>query len=326
MAQPTGSDMYVSRPLSNISVAYIQDNQEFIADKVFPPVPVSHRVGIYYKYDKGDWFRTQAQKRAPRTESAGTGWNVSQDTYAADVQAIHVDVDDQTRADQDRPVFDIDRDATLFVDRDLLLRREKDWADTYFKAGVWSNTVQTGIASGPGANQFIFWNRSTGSPIEVIEAQRLKFARLTGFRPNRLVLGPDVHSAFKNQSEFIERIKYTQKGVVSDELIASLLEIERVLTPYVVENSAEENAADDLDFVYGKSALLCYAAPNAGLRQPSAGYTFEWTGFLGSPSRGIRTKKFRMEELESDRVEGEMAYGMKVVSSDLGVFFENAVE
>ena len=65
--------------------------------------------------------------------------------------------------------------------------------------------------------------------------------------------------------------------------------------------------------------------PRPGLRQPSAGYTFAWTGLLGSGATGIRQKRFRMEALESTRIEGEMAFVQKVVAPELGYLFEDTV-
>jgi hypothetical protein len=324
MPTPTGSDLHVSRPLSNLSVAYMQGNDDFIADKVFPPVPIEYQYGMYYTYTKGDWFRTQSALRAPRTESVGTGWTVGTDTYRAEVYAVHVDVSDQDRANQERGIFDLDRDATNLVTRDMMLRREKDWISAYFGTGKWTNTDQTGVAAAPAANQFLRWDLSSSTPIEDIEEQRVAMRQLTGFNPNVLVIGAQVYSAFKNHPEFIERIKYSQKGVVTLDLIANLLDVERVYMPNAIENTAADGATDAMSFLYGKSALLAYAAPNAGLMIPSAGYTFEWSGYMGS-SRGTRVTKFRMEALKSDRIEIESAYDFNLVSADLGVFFTTAV-
>lgn len=327
MAQPTGSDIHVNRPLTNISVAYMQRTDTFIADKVFPAIPVEKKSDSYYKYDKGAWFRTNAQDRAPATESAGTGYGVTTDTYGAKVKAVHKDVSDDDRANQDSPVIDLDRDATEFVTRDLLLRRELDWATRFFAAGVWDagNTDQTGVAAGPGANQFLQWNNSASTPIEDITASRMSIGEKTGYPPNTLVIGPRVFEKWKNHTEFLDRIKYTQTGIVTLALIAAALELDRVLVPMVVNNTAAEGAADAMSFAYGKSALLCYAAPSAGLLLPTAGYTFNWTGYLGASAAGTRIKRFRMEAIASDRVEGEIAYDQKVVATDLGQFFASAV-
>jgi hypothetical protein len=40
---------------------------------------------------------------------------------------------------------------------------------------------------------------------------------------------------------------------------------------------------------------------------------------------GTRMKQFRLEAIASDRIEGEMAFDMKIVSSILGVFFASIV-
>jgi hypothetical protein len=327
MPTPTGGDIWVSRPLTNLSIAYFQDQQDFIADQVFPPVPVEHQYGMYYHYNKGDWLRTNSTRRAPRTESAGTGWRITRDNYRAEVQAVHVDISDQDRANQERPVIDLDRDGTNLISHDILLRRELDWVQAYFGPGLWTNTDQTGAAS-VATDQFIQWNRSSSTPIEDVERQRLLISRLTGKRPNVFVIGPEVYSVFKNHPEMIERIKYSERAVLTLELIAMLLDVEKCLIPMAVQATGEAlGPNEDVPaFIYPKGALLAYAAPSPSLLQPSAGYTFEWTGYLGADVRGTRVKKFRMEELASDRVEVESAYDFQLVGGDLAVFFKTAVQ
>ena len=97
--QPTPSDVHVNAPLTNVSIAYMQDQSEFIADKAFPGIPVKKQSDRYYSYDKGNWFRANAQRRAPGAESAGSGWTIDNTpTYYCDVWALHHDVDDQVRA------------------------------------------------------------------------------------------------------------------------------------------------------------------------------------------------------------------------------------
>jgi hypothetical protein len=58
---------------------------------------------------------------------------------------------------------------------------------------------------------------------------------------------------------------------------------------------------------------------------PSAGYTFSWTGLMGSSAMGGRITKFRMDHLKADRVEIEMSFDHKVVASDCGVLFAGIV-
>ena len=125
MGQPTASDVHVNKPLTNISIAYMQKAEKYIAGQIFPVIPVQKQSDRYFKYNKGDWFRTEADLRAPGTESKGVGFTIDNTpTYYADVYAVHKDVDDQTRANADAPL-NVDKDATMFVTNQLLLKRRR---------------------------------------------------------------------------------------------------------------------------------------------------------------------------------------------------------
>jgi len=328
---PTQSDLHVNVPLTNISIAWMQSSDAYIADKVFPSVPVQKQSDLYWKYNKAEWRQTVVEQRAPSTESPGSGWSVDTDNYFAHVYAVHKDIDDQLRANADSN-FSLDRDATNFVTNQLLLRRDIDWVNRYFKAGVWG-TDKVGVAASPTGTQFLQWDNAGSTPIEDVTSQIIEFRELTGFAPNMLVIGPYVLQALRNHPELLDRIKYTERGIVTEDLIASLLGVEKILVSYATQavgatyqdpKQTEANATYSF-IANGKSALLAYAPKGPSLMQPSAGYTFTWNGYLGGNNKGVRIKNFRMEHIASDRIEGEMTYDMKVVAKDLGVFWSAAV-
>lgn len=90
MPKPSPRDVHVNAPLTNISIAYIQNAQNFIADRVFPMIPVQKQSDRYFEYTRDDWFRIEAQLRGPATESAGSGFNIDNTpTYFADVFAVN---------------------------------------------------------------------------------------------------------------------------------------------------------------------------------------------------------------------------------------------
>lgn len=331
MPNPGQSDLHVNVPLTNVSVAYMQDQKQFIADKVFPRVPVSKQSDIFWKYSKSDWRRTEVQLRAPGTESAGTGFRVTTDTYYAQVYAVHKDIDDQTRANADS-YWNLDRDSTKLVTNQLLLKRDLDWNAKYFTTGVWG-TDYTGVAASPTGNQFLQWNDAASDPIVQFATLQTTFVKNSGRKANTLVLGADTITQLKNHPDIIDRIKYTQRGVVTTDLLASLFDVERILVSYASSTSVNESndaAVQDAAATYSfmsnsKAALLCYTPSSPSLMTPAAGYTFTWNGYLGGNAHGIRMSNFRMDHIRSDRIEGEMTYDMKVVASDMGVFLASAV-
>ena len=331
MPNPTQSDLHVNVPLTNVSIAYIQKSSEFIATKVFPKVPVKKQSDLYWKYSKSDWRRTDVQRRAPSTETPGVGWKYDTDSYFAHVYGIHKDIDDQVRANADSN-FRLDSDATKFVTNQLLLKRDIDWCDRFFKTGVWG-TEKTGKSSNPSTNEFLQWNDDASDPINDVSQWLIDFRQLTGFKQNVMVVGANVLQELKNHPDIIDRIKYTQKGIVSEDLIATLFDVDRIVTAYATQaNTAETTDARTQDeaatysfIADSKSLLLAYSPSGPSLQTPAAGYTFTWDGYLAGNSEGVRIKNFRQEHIASDRVEGEMTYDMKVVAPDMGIFAKTVV-
>jgi hypothetical protein len=325
MPSPSQSDLHVNVPLTNVSIAYMQSSDAYIADKVFPKVPVKKQSDLYWKYSKSDWRRTDAARRAPSTESKGVGWNMDTDQYFAHVYAVHKDIDDQLRSNADSN-FNLDRDATEFITNQLLLKRDLDWNASYFAPGVWAKDLA-------GGTDFTKWSDAGSDPIGDVAEWILDFRRLTGFAPNKMVLGAEVMKALKQHPDIIDRIKYTQKGIVTEDLIATLFNVAELYTSYAtvatgpqIDDARSQDAAATFDFISNsKSILLAYAPAGPSLMTPSAGYTFTWTGYLGGNAEGVKVKRFRMESIASDRVESEMTYDMKVVAKDLGTFAKDVV-
>jgi hypothetical protein len=330
MPNPVGPDLHVNVPLTNVSIAYFQDQSNFVADKVFPIIPVDKQSNLYNRYSKSQWRKTNAQKRAPGTESVGTGYDITRDQYYCDVYAIHKDITDQDRAAADSEWM-LDKDATNLVSNDLLLMREIAWQQNFFGTGIWGTDLagtNTGSGQFPSTNTFLQWDQASSDPIQQFATLQESFIQNSGRKANKLVLGAHAYNALKNHPDLIDRIKYTQKGIVTTDLIATLLDVEKVYVCYASQATGPQMdgaVADDANATYSfiadtKSALLCYAPDSPSLLTPSAGYTFNWKGYLGGNAQGVRMSRFRMEHLKVDRIEGEITYAQKVVCNDMGTF------
>jgi len=324
MPQPSINSVHVDAILTNISIGYLQNQDNFIADKVFPVIAVDKKSDKFFTYTKNDWFRDEAQRRAGGTESAGGGYGLSTGSYSADVFAFHKDVDDQTLANADAPLNPL-REATEFVTRRLLLRKEVQWNTDFFAGGVWANDYD-GVAGAPTTNEVKQWSDYAASdPIDDIEDAKAGILSTTGMEPNTLVLGYDVFRALKNHPDIVDRIKYTSAQTVTSDMLAAMFDIPRVIISKGVKATNNEGASQAYSFTSGKKALLAYVAPTPGLLTPSAGYSFSWTGVSGGIGSTIGVSSFRMESLKADRVEGEMAFDNKVIASDLGWFWDSVV-
>jgi hypothetical protein len=324
MPQPNINSTHVDAILTNISVAYLQNQDNFIADKVFPIVPVDKKSDKFFTYTKNDWFRDEAQRRADATESAGGGYNLGTGSYSADVYAFHKDVGDQLLANADAPLNPL-REATEFVTRRMLLRKELQFVSDFFTTGVWADDV-TGVAGAPSSGETKQWSDYTSSdPIDDIEAAKSEILANTGMEANTLVLGYEVFRQLKNHPDLVDRIKYTSSQTITTDMLARMFDIDRVLVAKAVKASNNEGATEAYSFAYGKGALLAHVAPTPGLLTPSAGYTFSWTGVSGGIGSTIGVSSFRMDSLRAERVEAEMAFDNKVIAADLGYFWNTIV-
>lgn len=341
---PTRSDVHVNGPLTNISIAHLQDAAGFVALRAFPNIPVQKASDVYFTYPRGSFNRDGMKKRAPSTESAGSGYDISSDNYTCEVFALHRDIDDQIRNNADAPI-NLDREATEFLTGQALISREKEWVTRYFTEGdpgtTWTFDVD-GVSAGATAaasfdptnaalNDVLQWNDSASNPLEDVALGKEYVLRSTGFEPNKLVIGYPVWRVLKNHPDIVDRIKYSggvgpsRPAIVTREAVAALFEVDEILVMKAIENTADEGQTAAHSFIGGKHALLCYAAPSPGIMTPSAGYTFSWTGHIGGGPEGNRIMRFRMDHLKSDRVEIEMAFVTKLVSADLGYFFGSIV-
>lgn len=323
-------DVHVNRELSTVAVAYKQAQSEFIADKVFPNIPVDKPTDFYNKMGRRSFLTTNMQKRAPRTETPGTDWNFTRDTFATETWGLHHDIEDQFRASADEN-WNLDKTGTELITQQALLRRELEWYSNFFTTGVWGRDG-AGVAANPTGTQFLALDQAGSVPMTEFRKARRRFHRRTGVKPNFVVFGPDVWDVIIDHPAFIERIKYTQSTLnLTRELVGTAIEIPNIYVAEVVQatNAEDELSADPVpatSYVGTSNAfLLGYAAPRPNREAPSAGYTFSWKGYLGASAFGGRVKKFRMEPIACDRIEIEMAYDYKVVAPELGEFYTAAV-
>lgn len=329
MPTPTVQDVHVDSILTNIAIAYRQ-NDLFIADAVFPTIPTDKKTDKYFVYDKGDWFRDEAQKRAPATESAGSGFRVGTDSFSCDVQAFHKDLDDQTVANTDAPLS-AERDAVEFVTSRMQLRKEVQWASDYFVTGKWGKEY-TGVSATPSAGtEFLQWNDANADPFANMEEMKEYMLSTTGYMGNTLVIGYTCFKHLKQHPAIYNRIKYTTADNITLDLLARMFEVEKVLVARAIVNTANRTGGaantqtNTFSFVHGKSALFCYVNPRPSLFQPTAGYRFEWTGVSDGLGTTVGVSRIPAPLIRSTRIESQMAWDNKIVAADMGIFVNSVV-
>ena len=332
MTQPTARAVHVDQPLTNISIAFLQNANNFIASRVFPNIRVQKQSDVYYTYDRGFFNRNEAKLRAPATEAAIAGFGIGTDNYFAKVVALKTQLAWQVQANADTPV-QLERANTELLLHKMLIEKEVDWTSRYFATGVWGLEYE-GVAdstSGPGTDEVVQWSDATsGTPIENIRQGKTDLMESTGYEANTLVLNQRVMDALVDHPDIIDRIKYSggvgnqNPARTSVQALAQLFEVDRILVTRAIQNTAAEGDANAHAFIGGNNALLTYVPPTPGLMTPSAGYTFTWSGYQGASNEfGVSVVRRDRELIKATEVEVEQAYVHKLVSAELGVFWKD---
>lgn len=322
---------HIDRALTNISVAYMQGANAFIADQVFPIIKVQKRSDVYFKYSKSDSFRNEVRERGRGAESHGMEWNIElEEPYFCRKYALHYDISPEEKVNYDQPI-NVDKDTAEILTAKMLLKREIDFHNKFFKTGIWSKDI-TGVSGTPGTNQVKKWSDPASDPVGDMANIMLAQAGATGYRPNFAIMSPDVFYALKNHEAVLDRIKYTQKGIVTVDLIASLFELDKIFIPWGVVNGGPttpkyDETMDATDFIYKGQMLVGYRTLTPSIKSPTAGYIFAWTGLEGASAYGSRMVRIKMDHLGlgTERLECEMAYDMKLVCADMGTFLTDLV-
>lgn len=336
MPMLTPSQVHIDAPLTNLTLAYLQDESNFIADKVFPVVDVDKQSDKYYIYDRENFNRSGERKAlAPRTRPEHVGMSLSNSNYFADVFGLRTDFDEQTLANEDAALETRAMGAQLLV-HNMLIDREKDWVANYFSDNVWG-TNWDGVANADNdtAIEVTNWDDYTNST-PIVDVRRLCTAvqlKSGGFKPNTGVMSKAVYDKLLDHPDILARINggatVDKTALITKQKIAEIFELERIFVLEGIENTAAEGATESNAFIGGDHFMVCYTPASAGLRTPAAGLTFAWNSLPGVSNLGVTVESFTGDFL---RVEGiaeeihvKMAYDMKIVGSDLGGFINSVI-
>ena len=320
---PVRQDVHLDRALSDFSLGVLQDESGYVAGSVFPFVDVDKLSDRYYILGRNPFARGDAKPRGANQESAGFEFDLSNDSYACQVYALHTDLDGKLLRNADDPRL-IEESAVRLVTNNLRLTFEVAWAERFFKPGVWGTTV-SGVNANPTPGQFRRWSDYASSDPKRDIKQGIRMVKLAGgLTPNVLLLGFDVWQALQDHPQLVDRIKFVSDQVISQQIAARLLGVDRIVVTDAVKATNAAGAPESYGFVHGKHALLCFAAPNPGPLSPSAGFVFAWRGVNNGQT--VAVKRIDKPLTDATRLEAEVSWDAKITGVQLGYFYEQAVD
>lgn len=315
MSNGTGRNLYIDVPLSNVVVG--RRPTGFIADQLMPIVPVSKQSALYWKTNRKEGFRHEPNisQRAPLTAARKITFSVSSDNYFAKNYALAAEwpAEDEVNADQQLRIAEMN---ALNVTDKLMY----DWE---FRVANLATQVHTTFQVATA------WTNKTGAAvysnlIDYID----NFRQITGVKPNRMIIPTEIWKYVKRNEEIREILFADKAGIPSPQQLANLLEIEQILVPEILVNTAGETETDNgsasLSPIWGNYVNLMHVNLLQGEMVDTWAQAFRWTDpKLGVPmavERWPYDRKRKAEGLEVGYYQDE-----KIVATDLNMRIESIV-
>jgi len=301
---PTGSNnIHIDRALTNISVGW--SNVGLVAEQLFPSVPVLKQADKYYTFGREAWLPESGDLRAPGSEANEIpGLGVSTDTYYAQEHALQVAVTDEERANTDSPMSP-DRDGTELVTSKILLGRELAMATLVKDATQYASDMTVDLSVGVNTQ----WDEASGHPIVDMKLGKHKMHSHIFMEPNTAIIPYQVMSVLEDHADIIERIKYSERAVLTVEIMQQMFGVPNIIVP---GTGIATGATLTPSYLWGKDVLLAWVPARPGLRIPAFAYEFTW----GVDGFGQIVDRWRENRRKSDLIRCSRRYDLKLVGRE----------
>jgi hypothetical protein len=265
---------YVDQALTNLSQAWTNDSGDFIAEKLFPVLQVEKKTGKYWAYNKDNLRIPSSTLRTGRSLTREATFGKSLQDFGPLQEHAVKDFISKDEYDMTDAPLSVESDSVANLNEIMLLAEEQDLST------ILSNTsIITNNETLSSTDQWSDYANST--PFEDIKARIIQM-RNNALKPaNTIAFSWDVWMVLQDHPDLLDRVKWSQLGVMTEELMIRLFApygITRVLVGKVMKNTAVEGQADSLGSVWGKHVWLAYITPTPGLRTVNGGYTLRLRG------------------------------------------------
>lgn len=306
---PLVQSLYADQILSQFSVAW--DNAGFIADTIFPEVQVTGKTGLYFTYDRQSQRQTN-DVRAPGTRAQVVRYGYTQVPYGPLLDhsldaPIEWEIEDTAVAPLD-PAFD----ATNLLTSKITLNKEMDAYNQVTNTAVITQNVTLSGTSR--------WDDYANSdPIGDLRLSINTVKKSTGKSTQDLtiMMGYEAFDTLKNHPQFLERIKHSQLGILTAELIARVLDVKQVIIANAQVDTANPGQSDVMGYIWGKNAWVFYLADKPALRQPSFGYTLR--------KGGRKVYRWTEQAEETDYIRVKDYYQQFITAASAGYYLATVV-
>jgi hypothetical protein len=295
---PFAPSVHYDRLLSEVSIRFSCEG--FIANRIFPPLPVGKESDLIAVYDRDSW-RVYNDLRADGGTAHEIEWGWKMTWYHAQEHALRSIVTDRAVNNADEP-FNLFADTTENLTEMLMLA-----------ADAMVMNILTDTNNNIGATNANWTNYATASPkTDIVTAKNAIFAA-TGRQPNVIVIPSNVANQMTLIAEIKEERKYvndlTQSG-----LPRILWGLEVIEVPIVRLTNAP-GATQQSAALWSDNVWVGYVDPNPRRKMLTYG--------LAPTPRPLTVRTYRNEEREGTMVEVSWIYDFVVVAKECGYLLQS---
>ncbi|HEY1170238.1 MAG TPA: major capsid protein [Verrucomicrobiae bacterium] len=297
--------------LTAMAVKFMQESKNFTGLRLFPLFLTGEQSAGYYVMDEENLLNVPRNiQRAPRSAYSRGLMKISSDTYNCREFGHEEPVDDRERKKYARS-FDADASAMRRAMNVLMVNHE-----------VRVKAKATG-ASVPTSSPSTKWDSANSDPIADIETARASIHKNTGMEANTMVVSRDVFNILKEHDIVAEKIKYSERAIITPDLLAAVFGVEQFLVAGTIENTAQEGQAATPNYIWGDSVVLAHVQDTPDLMAPNFGRTFGWVGEVGQ--EGVVVESYRQDVIRSDVHRARQDVDEKIIGAKAGYHLSNVL-
>lgn len=307
----TPSSVHVDTLLSTFSTMY--SNDEYIGERIMPAVTVDHRSNVYAVYPKRERLAYPDDALGQRSRANEIDATRTTDNYSVKDYGLSNYLDFETVANQDAPLNEM-LDLLEAVNDGIAFKREKRIATIVQASANYAGNT---------ANAVTKWDTATTGGTIIADIAGADAALWGGRSPTKKIAVTTIDnwtSLFVNNPALLDKIKYTQRGVLLPDLVASLIGVDELLIGRAREDTANQAQTAVYSRIWSTDFFaLIRVALRVTTRTLHFGSTFRMNGTpitteWQDPAVGVRGGVYAKVAVSEDH---------KVVAGDAGFFIND---
>jgi len=276
---------------------------------LLPTYSVKQLSNAFTVYNRADALSVIATTHGPRSKTRTIDWRQSTDTYACVPQGLNHPITQIEIDNADLPYPTMRLNATKFLEDQIQLSLENEIAVLLTTTTTYAAACRQTLA---GTAQWSY----TGDDSTVDIIKNIDDAiTACAIRPNRMVIGQQVWDVMKRDAALIELVKYTQKGVLTTDVVASVFGLDSI----TVASAMKSTPAGVLSYVWGKNVVLAHVEP------PSPESIMLGATFAVGDRHRVRAWRDESVGGGAEFIEVNWAWQPKIIASDCGAIISAAI-